>query len=243
MRYTSVGALLVCFAVTVGLFWSGETAQARPLLRAIENQEKAKSYRAVRRATNTAPQIPLEEEQKIYYADGKSRSESASYYSVANTEEKKYVFVKYSLKVASFSPLVSVVSEHAITSDTVKQAIAAREFKDLGIQVVDGRRLRTYRVEKPASDQTGGVATRSTYWIDAKRDLLVRTEFVGPILILNRHRDGTVSQFDQDFKDFTRTEVTEYLGFDEDLDPALFDTNPPAGFRLVEVDISPKPKR
>ena len=65
-------------------------------------------------------------------------------------------------------------------SVSIRKAIAAKGVQDLGVQVIDGRRLRAYRVEYPADDKSGNVATRLTYWIDAKRDLLVRTEFVGP---------------------------------------------------------------
>ena len=237
MRYVSISGLLVCLAVTVGVFWPGETAHAGPLLRAIENQEKAKSYRATRQATIIKPQLrEVYSDEKIYYDDGKLRLETASSYTVVNTAAKRTLHVEFKPKTARAwgidSLTFSVFDAHAESSETVKKAIATKEVQDLGVQVVDGRRLRAYRVEHPANEKTSNVATRWTYWIDAKRDLLVRTEFIWPTNNSRLRDRGMVH--DPALNDHVRTEVTDYLGFDEDLDPALFNTALPEGYKVIE---------
>ena len=245
MRYTSVGALLVGVAVAAGVVGTGESVQGRPLLRAVENQEKAKSYRSVRRVT--IPDSPIQEgDTKIYYSDGRCRIDGvAGDFTVADSATKKMVYCDPHAKTVHIYPISGVGSKHAATSDEVRKAIAKKEVKDLGVRVVDGRRLRAYRVDQPA-DQPGGIPTRTTYWLDAKRDLLVRSESVGPspeFLVPTGEPPLKPGDFvpQKKLKPFVRTEVVEYLGFDEDLDPALFDTTPPAGYKVIDETPPAKP--
>jgi len=250
MRNVTLGGLMVCLAVAVGVVAFGDAAQGKPLLRALENQEKAKSFRAVRRVT--IPGSPIQEtpETRIYHADGKTRSEGSNgRYDVADPVTKKLVSVDPPAKTVRVMHLPGGVgNEHALTSETVRKAIAAKEFKDLGVQVVDGRRLRAYRFEQPAGDKDNGIASQKTYFIDAKRDLLVRTESVGPspaFLVPTGEPALKPGEFvpQKQLKPFVRTEVVDYLGFDEDLDPALFDQTVPPGYKVEELNNPMTPEK
>ena len=67
----------------------------------------------------------------------------------------------------------------------------------------------------------------------------MRTEFIGPTNNFLITDGGLVH--DPAFKDHVRTEVTDYLGYDEDLDPAFFDTTPPPGYTVIDETTPAKP--
>jgi prepilin-type processing-associated H-X9-DG protein len=99
--------------------------------------------------------------------------------------------------------------------EEVKQKLVAKEGKEeeLGEQLVEGKRATGFRIER-----TDGVWT---VWADARTGLLVRIDSV------TQTPTGRVERIWKDFK------------FDVEFDDALFDLQPPAGYKVVDARALP----
>ncbi|MFO0847022.1 MAG: hypothetical protein U0871_00475 [Gemmataceae bacterium] len=193
---------------------------------AVENQEKAKTFRAVTRTTfvNPPPGTPPMPESRMYGQGAKLRIEiGTDAVTVGDGEAKKLVVLDHKNKIArTMSTEVPGEMATAITK-WVKRMLAKDGAEDLGESFLDGRKVHGYRFTKMKIDDTATADV--TYYVDPKRNLPVRVDMAmtgGPLPA------GMTSRID-------------YLGFDEELDPKLFDLTPPAGYKVEVIDPSKLP--
>jgi outer membrane lipoprotein-sorting protein len=107
-------------------------------------------------------------------------------------------------------------------ADAVKKLLEKDGAEDLGEKYLDGRKVHAYRVK---GLKFGGQTVDVTYTVDAKRELPVKVEMTfagGPLAM---------------------TQTLDYLGFDEELDPKLFDLSVPEGYRREELKLPAPAKK
>jgi outer membrane lipoprotein-sorting protein len=191
--------------------------------RAMDDAEKAKSFRAVVHMTmaNAPAGTPKAIEQKLFGQGDKMRVEFGdTMVSVADATAKKMLILNTKAKTAQTMPLNGAPGDlqKGVTA-AVKKVLDRKEgVEDLGEKFLGGRKTHVYRVKELS---LGGMKADVTYWIDAKRDLPVRLEMktAGPV---------------------TMTQSIDYLGFNEELDPKLFEMTVPKGYKVVD---KPVPKK
>lgn len=189
--------------------------------RALENQEKVGSYRAVVRTKTPNPPAGTskEAEQKLYAQGTKFRMEYGDTFAViaiGDSATKKMVALFPQNQTAQVMRLDASEPEMQKAMTAALKTILDRGdgVEDLGDKALNGRKAHGYRVKGlKAGDATVDV----TYWVDPKRDLPVRFETIT--------RGGAEP----------RTQTIDYLEFDEELDPKLFDQTIPPGYKVEEV--------
>lgn len=189
---------------------------------AMDAAEKAKSFRAVVRTTmaNPLPGMPPIPEQRIYGQGDKVRIEMGHVTGVGDA--KKLITLDARAKTAETTNTPKQGNGIPAVAEAVGKLLAKDGADDLGERFLDGRKTRAYRVK--GLDFGVGKAD-VTYWVDGKRDLPVRFEIAvgGPVAM---------------------TQTIDYLGFDEELDPKLFDMTIPEGYKVEAIDptkLKPKP--
>lgn len=105
----------------------------------------------------------------------------------------------------------------------VKRMLDKGGADDLGASFLDNRKVHGYRITKMTIDDNAMADV--TYYVDPKRNLPVRVE--------KTTSGGRLPA--------AMTSHIDYLGFDEDLDPKLFDLTPPAGYKVEAIDPSQLP--
>ncbi len=220
VRGMSIGGLAACLAAAVT--WGGKPAAANELLaEALANQQKAKSFRAVVKAKLANPPAGMTPmpEQKLYGQGGKMRIETSDTVSVS--DGKRLVMFDTKAKVARTADLPAEPSDMAKgVMAGVQKVIDAQDGKG-AVQPVPA--VAIGGVERPGFRVVGvsfapGQTAEVTYYLDEQRKLPLRYEFV----------------LDKPFK---MTATTDYLAFDEELDPELFSLNIPAGYKREELKI------
>lgn len=226
MRYAGATGLVAAASVAVGLLWAGSGTAQASLRKAIENQEKAKTFRAVTRVTfvNPPPGTPPMPESRMYGQGAKLRIEvGTDAVTVGDGEAKKLLILDHKNKIAR-TMSTEVPGEMATAvAKWVKRMLDKEGAEDLGESFLDGRKVHGYRFTKMKIDDNATADV--TYYVDPKRNLPVRVEMAmagGPLPA------GLTSRID-------------YLGFDEELDPKLFDLTPPAGYKVEAIDPSKLP--
>lgn len=212
MGYGTAAGLAAALLIVSGVLWSPGRSAAADFRRAIENQEKAKSYRAV--VHTTLPDGKKPADRKLYAQTDKVRVEIGDLTLIGDGKAQKLVILDAKAKTAK--TMLVPCEDLGIPSvgDSVKKLLARNGAEELGETFLDGRKVRGYRAK--GLDLSGGKAD-VTYWIDGTKDLPVRLEIVvtgGPAPM---------------------TQVFDYLGFDEELDPKLFDQTIPPGYKVEEV--------
>ena len=221
MRGISVGGLAACLAVAVT--WGGGRADAAEALRtALDNQSKAKSFRAVIR-TVVGGNGAAPTEQKLFGQGDKVRIEMGDTITVADGAAQKMIMLDTKAKVARTADWLypKGVGGHPDLPESVKKLLAKEGAEDLGERFLDGRQVHGYRLKGlPLGEQKADV----TYFVDGKRGLPARLEMsvVGLPMAL--------------------TTTTDYLGFDEELDPKLFTLDIPDGYKREELKLPAAPK-
>lgn len=218
MRNVTVcAALLVAVGVGVGLLSGGGSAQAS-LLEALGNQAKAKSFCAVTKTTLVAPPpgMPAIPEQKLFSQQGNTRLESGDM--VIVTSDKRAVVFDTKAKTARTLDYAKGMPQppkgFLEGAQRVSDAIAGKaKVTAVSMDNIGGKMRLGFKVSEVtfAPGQTGDV----TYWLDEEKKLPLRLEtvFLKPLAI---------------------TTTTDFLAFDEQLDPKLFDMTIPADYKQEE---------
>lgn len=203
---------------------SAERTQFVVFRQALDNIEKAKSLRAVIRTTTTVlnkPEAPPEKvEQKLYVlGNSKMRFESGpDSVTVVDIAGQKVVSYDRKAKFARTLSLAGAQDERQTYHIALVKKLTDRKegAEDLGEQYLDGRKVNTYRIR---GLEFGMLKGDATYWIDAKRNLPARFKMAGT------------------FGPWAETLTIDYLGFDEELDPKLFDIPPLDGYKVEELKL------
>ncbi len=180
MRYATICGVLVATGVAVGVLWGGGEAQAS-LLKALENQAEAKSvtWTITKVDAKPAPGEPAKRVTKFYGEGAKSRSESES--CLAVTDGTKTVSLDLVKKVATTilpapgeKPTPDFVK---LMAANVKRVLESPAGKDKVVNVpaveIGGKSRAGYKV---AGFEYLDVKWDITYWLDAERQLPLRSE-------------------------------------------------------------------
>ena len=242
MRYATVGSVLAVVGVGVALLSGGGSIQAR-LLDGLEKRERAKTYRVVQHWATDG--FDSKEVVKLYYSNGRVRRNlpdgrwtitdeatgtltfvdpAARTFTVHKPDPVKFAARKNPRPYDPYSVLLA---------EAQKAVAAGDRTQALGVQVLNGRRLRAYKVTR---DPVGNGTSTSTYWLDEKDDTLARYEVrnvpgrpaaVQPVPGGRPVAMPVTTPF---------TVTSEFSGFDEPLDEKLFDLTPPAGYKVEALE-------
>jgi outer membrane lipoprotein-sorting protein len=206
-------------AVLAIVFGSAGGSAADEVKKAFRKAEQAKSARMLIEVdAGKDGQIT----SKAYLDDGKFRSEAepVGLVVVVNPKaENKAVMLLTKMKLYRvFDP-----EKDELVRDVTKNVKGALDqykipsddmVKGLPDEYLDGRKTKVYEmkgIEMKVNDQAGKVDLK--LWIDPKTGMPVRSRAVTRV------------------GDMTYTATATYLGFDEELDPKLFDTAVPEGYK------------
>ena len=159
-----------------------------------------------------------------YTADGAFRSEvnPAGLVVVVNgkADPKGIMYLtgtkQYRLLDPDKDPLVKQVAGNVRKALEQFKLPADAQVKGLADEYLDGRKTKVYEIKGVDIPDVKGKADLKI-WIDPKTDLPVQSRVVSTI-------EGK-----------TVTATAAYLGFDEDLDPKLFDPKIPDGYKPLEL--------
>lgn len=179
---------------------------------ALTKFERVKSVRATVRTAG--PKLGPAADRKYFAADEGAKARLESPGDVAVYGPKGFVFLKERAEVARVGGTggrMTVPGQPGVGS--VKRMPTRGEgVEDAGGQQLDGRPVRVFR----ARGVTSGYGTGDvTYGIDEKQGLPARFE--------GAYTGGPLGDV---------TETAAHLGFDEDLDPKLFDRTVPEGYKV-----------
>jgi len=219
MRYATICGVVVAIGVAVGTLAGGGEARAS-LLEALKNQAEAKSV--IR--TNTfvddkpAPGAPAKRVTKFYGEGAKSRAESDS--CIAVTDGTKTVSLDAVKKVATTilpAPGEKLTPDFVkLMAANVKQVLESPAGKDKVVKVpaveIGGKSRPGYKV---VGFEHLGRKLDITYWLDAERQLPLRSEM---------KCDGPTPW----------TSTSDYV-YGEALDPKLFSIDIPEGYTRQAV--------
>lgn len=224
MRYATMCGVLVAIGVAVGTLTGGGEAQAS-LLKALENQAEAKSVTR----TNTfvddkpAPNAPAKRLTKFYGEGAKSRDESDSCITVS--DGTKTVRLDTTKKVATTilpAPGEKLTPDFVkLMAANVKQVLESPAGKDKVTKVpaveIGGKSRTGYKV---VGFEHLGRKLDITYWLDAERQLPLRSEM---------KCDGPTPW----------TSTSDYV-YGEALDPKLFSMDIPKDYTQQHVILAPQ---
>jgi outer membrane lipoprotein-sorting protein len=220
MRYASFGTA-VAAAVAIGVvLWSPGRTTAGMFDRAMENAGKASTMRA--KITTTAAGMKFE--MKMYGKDDRFRTEMdmgkdlGAFVIIVDGTQKKGLQLTTPAKTAKWLDLSKLdEKEKAAEKDAAGLAhlfadLKGKEVKNLPDETVDGRKLKVFTVKGHKMPGSKGEAD-VTVWIDPKTELPVKC------------------QMELTAGEVKALAVMEILGWNEDLDDALFELKIPAGYR------------
>lgn len=229
MRGMSVGGLAAGLAVAVGVMWGGgRTTAASELLKALDNQAKAKSFRAVVKTTLADPPAGAKPspDQRVFYQGEKTRMEMGDLTVVGDGATGELLMLDARAKVA-----------HAGTADVVGRTDLAKGVTAGVRKVLDAQGDKDKATPVPAVEIGGkkrsgfkvsgvpfgpGQTADVVFYLDDERRLPLRYELTvsGPVKM---------------------TSVMEFLAYDEELDPKLFSLDVPAGYKQEELKLPAAP--
>lgn len=214
----SAGTAAVALAVVFGLA-SGGTA-ADDVKKAIRKAEAAKTARLLIEVDTG--ELAGKITSKSFIDEGKYRyeAEPVGVVVVINSNaDNKGVMLMHKMKM--YRPLDPEKDE--LVKQVTKNVRAAMEqfkipaddkVKGLPDEYLDGRKTKVYEIKGVEVKELNGTADLKI-WIDPKTDLPVRSRVITKV------------------GEKTYTATATYLGFDEELDPKLFDTTVPADYKLM----------
>ena len=232
MRYVRFGSAATVAAgllVAAGVLWLGSAPASAAFVKAIENVEKAKSMRAVI-VTEAAPEMKFE--MKMFVQGDAARSEMdmgkdmGSFVVIVDAKKREMLQLFPRTKTAIRTDLAEVEKKtEAVAKDVGKLTGLLTDLKGAKVaalpdETVDGRKLKVFAVKGHRLEELKGTAD-VTVWIDPKTELP------------HRYR------MEMQIGDVKTTAVTTFLGFNEDLDPKLFDTTIPEGYKLQGTGPAP----
>ena len=221
MRYVSFGTAAAAVVAIGVVLWSPGRSTAGMFDRAMENAEKASSMRA--RVTTTAGGMKFE--MKMYGKDDRFRTETdlgkdlGGFVIIVDGTQKKGLQLTTSAKTAKWLDLSKLTEDQQkAEKDAAGLAglfadLKGKNVTQLPDETVDGRKLKVYAVKGYKMPGNKGEAD-VTVWIAPKTELPVKCRVeltVGEV--------KAVSEM-------------ELLGWNEELDDALFELKVPAGYRV-----------
>ena len=220
MKYASMGCLLAALGVGLGLFSGGGKVRASELLlKSIDNQLGAKSWRATITFSDRGAELPAMPTQTMFYQDGKMRTEAGNMVTV--TDGKRVVLLDAKAKTARTLEVGDELAEMKKSVEAgarkLRDALAGHgKIKPVPPASIGDKLCPGYRVE--GVDFGNGITTDMTYWIDAETKL--------PVRLVQTAK-----------KPIAFTATTEYLEFNKELDPKLFDMSIPAGYQVEKLEM------
>ncbi len=230
-----IGFSATAAAVLAAVFLLPGRSPADDVKRAVRKSEAAKTIRLlVEQDDGAGTKLTT----KIYKADGVRRTDTEPVGLTVILDEKGQKGVMLFAKQKAYRTLDLGADDPAgrgakggYDHNSVCAAfknLPDNHLKAAADEYLDGRKTKAYEVTDVGFDEGGadfkGKADMKL-WVDPKTDLPVRSR-----LIL-RLADKTV------------TSVYTYLGFDEDLDPKLFDTKIPDGYKPLPDGAKLEPKK
>lgn len=227
MRIMRYGTLATAAAVLAAVLWLPGRSPADDVKKAVRKAEAAKTVRLLVEQDDGAGNKLT---TRIYRAEGKRRTDTESVGLTVVLDEKDRKGVMLFAKQKAYrafdlgtgdplDPLARKGYDHNSVCHTFKN-VRDNHTVTTADEYLDGRKTKAYEVTDVGFDEGGadfkGKADMKL-WVDPKTDLPVRSRLV------LRLADKTV------------TSVYTYLGFDEDLDPKLFDTKVPDGYKPMEL--------
>ncbi len=233
MRVTGIGGLVAATVVAATLLGTGHRADATELLKeALDNQAKAKSFRAVIKTTLAAPPpgMPATPEQRMFVdaTAGATRIEMGDTFVI--TDGKQLVMFDAKAKVARTLDLAKGMPE--MPKGTAEFAQKMRDALDGKAEVtpvpdaeIGGKARPGFKLSGVSlpGGLPGGLTGDVTYWLDTDKKLPLRYEMV-------------IS------KPLAITTTMDYLAFDEKIDPKLFDMAIPEGYKQEELKLPAAPR-
>lgn len=220
MRIIGIGSLATAAAVLAALFAFPAHSPADELKQAVEKAEKAKTVRM---------QIELDAGKdgkitaKNFIDDGKFRSEiePAGLVVVVNgkADPKGVMWITPAKTYRTLDPEKDELVKQV--TGNVKKALeqfkipADDKVKGLADEYLDGRKTKVYEIKDVDLPEMKAKADLKM-WIDPKTDMPVRSRVTAKI------------------GEQTVTATATYLGYDEELDPKLFETKIPEGYKKME---------
>ena len=224
MRIVGLGSLATAAAVVAGILLFPATSPADDVKKAVRKAEQAKSVRMT-------IELDAGKDGKItaknFIDDGKFRSEvePAGLVVVINgkADNKGVMWITpmktYRLLDPDKDELVKQVTSNVKKAMEQFKLPADDQVKGLADEYLDGRKTKVYEIKDADVPEMKAKADLKI-WIDPKTDLPVRTRVVTKTA------------------DKSYTAVATYHGYDEELDPKLFETKIPEGYKPL-----PEPKK
>lgn len=224
IKYGTLSTALAAAVAVVVVFWSPGGSAADELKTAVRKAEEAKTSR-MRIELDAGDDGKMT--SKMYYDQGKLRSEvePAGLVVIINgkARNKGIMLLKTAKTYRVLDPekdeLVKQVTQSVKKSFDQFKLPGDDKVRGLEDEYLDGRKTKVYEIKDVAVPDMKAKADLKM-WIDPKTNLPVQSRVISS------------------FGDKTITAVATYLGFNEDLDPKLFDTVVPKGFKEME-----KPKK
>jgi outer membrane lipoprotein-sorting protein len=217
LRLSSGAAAAAMLAVAAGLYWLGHEPADAAFQKALDSAQKAKSMRA-------AVKISIGEgkdfQSKLFKQGDLVRIEiegpKGEFVSICDSKKKVGLLLDLKNKTAMKVDLEKWAAEKVVgqIDDFYKklQDKKADEVQTLADEEIGGKKTKVYSVKGVT---LGDKQSDWKIWIDPKIDM--------PMKMQMEPRDGP-----------KMTSTYEYLGWNETLDPGLFNLEIPNGFKLVD---------
>jgi len=232
MRITKYGSLTVALAAAVALaivVWTPAQSAADDVRKALRKFEQIKSNRVL---MEVEAGMVAKMTSRMYYAEGNARivDETNGFTVISNAKEKKTIMLFAKTKMYRWIDLEKDPAIAGMTKSMTKllggfKIPADDKIKELADEYLDGRRTKVYEIKDVEFELTLpkvevapnlGRDLKTTIdlkmWIDPKTDLPIKTRVVSRIGEITANAEST------------------FLGFNEDLDPKLFELTIPEGF-------------
>jgi outer membrane lipoprotein-sorting protein len=215
--YGTVTAATVGLLAVAGVMWTARPAPAAEVITALDNVEKAKSYRHVTKMTFDGTTMF---EMRMYKQGDRMRFEAGKDIAIVTDRKGGAVQFDHANKTVTRLDIDKLVKDTPKPSEEVKGLMdKLRDRKGEGVERVgeetlDGIVTTVYALKDV---KLAGTTGDWKMWVDPKRKLPVRMEMTkgnaGAEVVL----------------------TSEYSGWNEDFDEKLFSLDVPAGYKLIEV--------
>jgi outer membrane lipoprotein-sorting protein len=214
LRYGSVAAAAIVLATLASIFWFGNGAAHASYEKALQNADKAKSFRATMKFSDGKG---MDFQMKLYQQGDSVRIETEGVVAVIADGKKKTALQldlknktaqKLDLEKKKNDPFTGQVRDFVKKLSERKDA----DVEALGDEMIDGRKTKVFAVKNV---KLADKITDWKVWIDPKIEMPVRAQMTP--------REGP-----------KMTVTYEYHGWNEALDAALFSLDVPKGYKLKE---------
>ena len=215
--YGTATAAAVGLIAVAGVMWTARPAPAAELTAALDNVEKAKSYRHVTKMTFNGKSMFV---MRMYKQGDRMRFEAGKDIAIVVDEKGNAVQFDHANKTAMRPDLDQFGKDRPKPSDEVKslkaklQDLKGEGVERVGEETLDGTVTTVYALKDVKLE---GASTDWKVWVDPKRKLPVRMEMTKG----NAGAEVVVTM--------------EYSGWNEELDEKLFSFDVPEGYKLIEA--------